>query len=84
MFRTARLLLTYTYGIYHSNENFILFSFHVFAKVANIRKFSKIANFHTHLFFVAPKIFNFGRNNDAVENRMGGSESPSHGLVYPS
>ena len=32
---------------------------------------------------MAPKIFNFGRNNDAVENQMGGSESPSHGLVYP-
>ena len=27
--------------------------------------------------------FNFGSNNDAVENQMGGSKSPSHGLVYP-
>ena len=37
---------------------------------------------HTPLFAVLENV-NFGSNNDAVENRMSGSESPSNGLVYP-
>ena len=55
----------------------------MFKKVRNFRKLSKIAIFHTHLFLAAHKIGNFGSNNDAVENRTGGSKSPSHGLINP-
>ena len=74
-----RLFFTHTYRIYHLNVNFIRLLFRVFKNVANFRKVS----FFTHTFFPAPKNFNFGSNSDAVENRMGDSESPSHGLVYP-
>ena len=48
-------------------------------------KRSQLSSFFTHTFFSQYiKSLIFGSNNDAAENQMVGSKSPSYGLVYPA